>query len=191
MVSAHFSFFVTRLTYPGFYFAFTWFISDLISFNHLLGSSFHLISLCKFCLYSSHCLCFQMSLWFYFRDFGDQGRIGESNCGYGVNFAVLNWYGWKLCWGVLHCNTRKDKLNVLLFSTPVSMSWCDHVNHNCNQNISFSFQNNGSLINALNDAEHLWMGLWTRCPQAVDCWVKPLELEERKSYSHHRNDKEE
>lgn len=139
--------FVTRLTYPGFSFVITWFISDLISFSHLLGGSFHLISLQKLCLYSSHCLCYQMSRWFHFRDFGDQGRIGESNCGYGVNFVVLNWYGRKLCWEVLHCNTRKDKLNVLLFFTPVSMSWCDHVNHNCNQNISFSFQDNGSLIN--------------------------------------------
>lgn len=33
------------------------------------------------------------------------------------------------------------------------------------------------------------MGLWTRCPEAVDCWVKPLE--KRKRYIQHRNDEEE
>lgn len=33
------------------------------------------------------------------------------------------------------------------------------------------------------------MGLWTRCPEAVDCWVKPLE--KRKRYIQHRNEDEE
>lgn len=30
-----------------------------------------------------------MSLLFHFRDFTDQGRTGESNCGYGVKFVLL------------------------------------------------------------------------------------------------------
>lgn len=60
------------------------------------------------------------------KDFTDQGRIGEPTRGYGVKFVVLNWYLWELCCGVLYCTTRKDKLNVLLLFTSVSMSWCDH-----------------------------------------------------------------
>lgn len=50
--------YVKSLTYPGFYFCYLWFNS----FSRLLGSFLHLISLHDFCLYSFHCLFFQMSL---------------------------------------------------------------------------------------------------------------------------------
>lgn len=153
MVSAHvrfvFLFCVIILIYPSFYFlssqesSLSKFlpITSWEAFVHLI---FHHTSVLTLFSIASIFKC----------DFGftsEALQIREGlerlNCGYGVNFVVSNWYGWKLWWELLHCNTRKDKLNVLLFFTSVSTSWCDHVTHNCNQNISLSFQNNGSFIN--------------------------------------------
>lgn len=78
------------------------------------------------------------------------------------------------------------------------MSWCDHVNHNCNQDsfllpkqwVSYKRQNIGQF--ALNDAEQLWMGLWTRCPEAVDCLGEATGVWSKgKATVNKKNDKEE
>lgn len=47
--------------------------------------------------------------------------------------------------GKFYIVTQEDKLNVLFF-TPITMSWCEHVNYNSYQNLIFSFQINGSLF---------------------------------------------
>lgn len=90
-----------------------------------------------------------------FRRLG-RNKLGSLNYGYGVNFVVLNWNEWWLCWEVLLCNTRKDKVNVLLFFIPFSVSWCDHVTHKCNHNICLSFQTMGLLLKSK---------YWSVCPK--------------------------
>lgn len=130
------------VTYPGFYFVFMGFICVLISIGCLSGGYFLLVSPRKFCFYTFCCLHFQT--WPSFQRLYRSGK----DWGSFLWFCLLCWtHGWKPPWEVLHCNTNMDKLNLLgFFFTSVSMSWCDHVNHNCNPNISFSLPNTGFLI---------------------------------------------
>lgn len=111
----------------------------------------------------------------------------------GENWVVQLWlrckvccFGRKSCWGVLQCNSRTVKLKCSIISfTTVSMFCCNHVNHNCNENITLSFRSGALLL-----MSEYWsicskwyrtaLNMWTHCSQVVGrshcCWRKERAL---------------
>lgn len=111
----------------------------------------------------------------------------------GENWVVQLWlrckvccFGRKSCWGVLQCNSRTVKLKCSIISfTTVSMFCCNHVNHNCNENITLSFRSSALLL-----MSEYWsicskwyrtaLNMWTHCSQVVGrshcCWRKERAL---------------
>lgn len=73
------------LTYPGFYLS-SQDLSDFISFNRLLGSCFHLISVFTLSIVS----IFRCLFGFVLETSEVREGLGSLNCGYGVDFVVLD-----------------------------------------------------------------------------------------------------
>lgn len=87
------------------------FICVLISISRLPGGYFLLVSPRKFCFYTFCCLRFQT--WPSFQRLYRSGKDWGSFLWF---CCLLCWtHGWKPPWEVLHCNTKMDKLNLLLF----------------------------------------------------------------------------